>query len=545
MDGDSEVFKQDDSFQNFTAEVDLLIERARTLDKYDPKLEAFIGIIRGKQDLGNNKLLVFSTFRHTLSYLLEALLRESIRVGIIHGDVPDYERREIRRRFSMEKNDPNALDVLLSSEVGCEGLDFQFCDVLVNYDLPWNPMRVEQRIGRIDRYGQKSEKVLIYNLITPGTVDFEIYDRCLMRIGVFNKALGGSEEVLGRITREIRSIAESISLTDQEKNERLQQLADNEIRFIQEQAKLEKQQENLFGLNLPKQNDELLKTASSFWISPVMLANLIERYISKLDPAKSSIKLGQKSITTLQCSKELRERLLIDYEKLGLTGAVAHDWRRWLKGNEPNLLITFDPQIASDRRDVSFITPTHPLSKQAAESMEPSSALTTYSEVYAKDIVEGTYPYAIYRWKKIGIKEDFTFQLVCNDDTMADRILTLLELATTAKNSEPVPKAIEESLERRHYGQWNDQRAAHIEQISQYSSAKLHSLEASHAARLALLEDQRDNATHVNISRMRQGQIEAAIREFESRKRELENAKERADIVAEPVAFGVLTIRNK
>ena len=98
---------------------------------------------------------------------------------------------------------------MLFSEIGCEGLDYQFCDCIVNYDLPWNPMRVEQRIGRIDRKGQKSESVAIINLITPGTVDADIYERCLVRIGVFNNALGGSEEILGEITREIRNIAEN------------------------------------------------------------------------------------------------------------------------------------------------------------------------------------------------------------------------------------------------------------------------------------------------------------------------------------------------
>src|SRR5205807_4427262 len=103
------------------------------------------------------------------------------------------QRQQLRHRFSLPQSDPDALDVLLSSEVGCEGLDYQFCDCLVNYDIPWNPMRVEQRIGRIDRYGQKSEKVLIYNFITPGTVDADIYERCLLRIGIFNQALGGSE----------------------------------------------------------------------------------------------------------------------------------------------------------------------------------------------------------------------------------------------------------------------------------------------------------------------------------------------------------------
>ena len=168
------------------------------LDTYDPKLEALLTIVHDKQKLPNNKLLLFSSFRHTLFYLLERLKQENIRVALIHGDTPDEDRRNLRDRFSRPKDDSEALDMLLSSEVGCEGLDYQFCDCLVNYDLPWNPMRIEQRIGRIDRYGQKSETVAIYNLITPGTVDADIYERCLLRIGIFHQAVGGSEEILGR-----------------------------------------------------------------------------------------------------------------------------------------------------------------------------------------------------------------------------------------------------------------------------------------------------------------------------------------------------------
>src|SRR5208283_3389599 len=111
-----------------------------------------------------------------------------------------------RHHFSLPKEHERAVDVLLFSEVGCEGLDYQFCDCLINYDIPWNPMRIDQRIGRIDRRGQRSETVAIYNFITPGTVDAEIYERCLLRIGVFNSALGGSEEILGQVTREIRDV---------------------------------------------------------------------------------------------------------------------------------------------------------------------------------------------------------------------------------------------------------------------------------------------------------------------------------------------------
>ena len=108
-------------------------------------------------------------------------------MAIITGKVQDEEREALRNRFRLPRTDPDAIDILLSSEVGCEGLDYEFCDRMVNYDIPWNPMRIEQRIGRIDRFGQRSEKVLIYNFVTPGTVEERIFFRCFERIGVFRE----------------------------------------------------------------------------------------------------------------------------------------------------------------------------------------------------------------------------------------------------------------------------------------------------------------------------------------------------------------------
>lgn len=165
----------------------------------------------------NNKVMVFSSFRHTLRYLYEKLSTQNIRVGIIHGGVKDEERVILRNRFKANKNQEESLDVLLFSEVGCEGLDYQFCDCLVNYDLPWNPQAIEQRIGRIDRNGQKSESISIINIITEGTIDSDIYDRCLSRIGVFNSSIGDSEEILGEVTRGIYDVVEKYILNPQER----------------------------------------------------------------------------------------------------------------------------------------------------------------------------------------------------------------------------------------------------------------------------------------------------------------------------------------
>ena len=219
-------------------QIQTLLEKVKNIDAADLKLEKLRRIIRERHNLSNNRIMVFSSFRHTLAYLYKHLKADGIRVGMIHGGVPDEERRELSKRFEKSSADNDSLDIMLFSEVGCEGLDYQFCDCIVNYDLPWNPMKIEQRIGRIDRKGQKSESVTIINMITPDTVDAEIYDRCLMRIGVFESALGGSEEILGKITTELHNITENDELTQEEQIDRLRQLEDNEIRWLAGTRKL-------------------------------------------------------------------------------------------------------------------------------------------------------------------------------------------------------------------------------------------------------------------------------------------------------------------
>lgn len=529
----------------FRADVDALIRKARALTGPDPKFDAFLKVIRDKQKLPNNKLLVFSTFRHTLAYLIDRLTDEPLRIGLIHGDIPDEERRDLRNRFSLSKENPRALDVLLSSEVGCEGLDYQFCDGMVNYDLPWNPMRVEQRIGRIDRYGQKSETVVIYNFITPGTVDADIYERCLLRIGVFRQALGGSEEILGRLTREIRDIAENMTLTQEERTARLQQLTDNEVRVIQEQTRLEEAQAKLFGLNLPRRDEEMVKQASSFWLAPVMLANLIERYLEKREATKSQQALGRKAVTTLQVNQDGRNKLLVDFQALGLKGTVAQAWDRWLKGADPNLTLTFDPATAVERRDIVFITPTHPLARQAAQSIEPSVPLICDLLAETNAVPPGRYPYAIYRWRKLGLKEGFLFQPVCCSPDLAPHMISLLETAQNHEAATAITSEEERAIEHTHYHQWVSARAEHIEELVEVTRSRMSSLETTHAARMAILEEQRDLADDVRIRRMRDSQIETAKRDYERRTGELRKAAEQGDIVAEAVVFGTLTVEGR
>ena len=107
---------------------------------------------------------------------------------------------------------------MLSSEVGSEGLDMQFCNVIVNYDLPWNPMRVEQRIGRIDRIGQKFDKLHIFNLCIQGSIEDRIYSRLYQKLNIFESTIGELEPILGNLEKQI-NIPDLINLTQKEIDE--------------------------------------------------------------------------------------------------------------------------------------------------------------------------------------------------------------------------------------------------------------------------------------------------------------------------------------
>ena len=94
-------------------------------------------------------------------------------------------------------------EILLCTDAAAEGLNFQFCGALVNYDMPWNPMRVEQRIGRIDRLGQQNKTIRVVNLHYEGTVETDVYRALRMRIGLFESVVGRLQPILAQLPRTI------------------------------------------------------------------------------------------------------------------------------------------------------------------------------------------------------------------------------------------------------------------------------------------------------------------------------------------------------
>jgi ERCC4-related helicase len=211
--------------------IESLLRLCQSSRDVDSKFDAFLDALQKRHAGGSRKFLVFSFFRRTLTYLTNRLAQAGFECNQMNGSTPMADRDRLIGEFRY-----GTLEVLLCSEIGSEGLDFEFCDTVVNYDLPWNPMRLEQRIGRIDRFGQKSPTVFVVNFTIPGTIDTDIWLRLYNRIGIFERSIGELEPILGdRITELTRAIAQpGLTLTEQQQvADQIALAAENESQDIE------------------------------------------------------------------------------------------------------------------------------------------------------------------------------------------------------------------------------------------------------------------------------------------------------------------------
>ena len=151
--------------------------------KQDTKIKELKKIIDKNK---NSKYLIFTEFRDTQDYIVNSLEQENLSVMKFNGSMSAKERDTAVRDFKKDVN------VLVSTEAGGEGQNFQFCSNVINYDLPWNPMKVEQRVGRVHRIGQK-EDVKIHNLAISGSIEEHILKLLFDKINLFKMTIGDLE----------------------------------------------------------------------------------------------------------------------------------------------------------------------------------------------------------------------------------------------------------------------------------------------------------------------------------------------------------------
>jgi superfamily II DNA or RNA helicase len=541
-----------------------LIQRARDLRNLaaalpagDPKLDQLLAIVRTALAAnGPGKVLVFSFFLHTLRYLEGKLRTDGYRVAVVSGRVEDAERERLRERFRLPRTDPDALDVLLSSEVGCEGLDYEFCDQLVNYDIPWNPMRVEQRIGRIDRFGQRSDKVQIFNFITPGTVEERIFFRCFERLGVFRDTIGDLEEVLGEVVQDLTRVALDAALTPQQAEEKARQAADNAIRLIEEQRRMEEESGTLLGLDQAFVEEVEALVAEGRFVSADDVRQMTERFVE--EPA-----LGGRlapddrhpGLFRLRLNKDARAALLEKVRALKRHDRPSVAFTRWLEGDDPHLLLAFEQEAALEHRDIPFVTPVHPLARIAiAHWADAKDPLVSRLAVQDDELPAGRYLFVCDLWETIAVKPGLRLVTLAWDvDTarvapeVSSSLLRLLNRAQALPDATGLPAAIVEQglshLAEEAHRLYLEARAKLRDANQTLVARKLASLDAYYRNRLARVQAEQSAATDPRIARMKEAEEARIERDYDQKRKAIESRRD-ADIVSQRVAAGILEIRR-
>ncbi len=346
-------------------DVEKFCQRVETeKDLKDSKIETLREIIDGVKSAGGTKLIVFSIFKFTVRYLSIRLKELGYRVFAIHGDIK--ERESIIQQF---RSCPE-FAILLSTEVGSEGLDMQFCSHLVNYDLPWNPMVVEQRIGRIDRFGQKSPKVHIYNLVVADSIQEVIYTRLLERIGVFQGVIGDLEMILEENGKAIRQLERDIYGMHLSKEEQEKKVIDLTKALETEKIQLNQVEEgmtNALTNDIYIQNEISKIRNNRLYVTEEELKNYIKMLINEhlktclfervneneysLQIPQSTPKVVSNFLISHQPQGDDFEELFRTYKQRIMEDFLETSSRR----------ITFDQAYAFENKSVDFVNIYNPL----------------------------------------------------------------------------------------------------------------------------------------------------------------------------------------
>jgi superfamily II DNA or RNA helicase len=375
------------------------LDMSKRLAQVDTKYELLGSELRGLwKDDPSAKAIVFSTFKPTLRYLKRRLEADGVACELLHGDTKEN-RRKLLQRFQ-ERAGPC---VLLSSEVGSEGVDLQFCWIVVNYDLPWNPMKVEQRIGRVDRLGQRKDTVVIVNLIYAGTIDEKIYRRLYERLGLGKRALGEFEAVLGEPIHQMTMRLLDPRLTEEQKIAAIDQAAQAVENLKVQQDQLESQ-----AGSLVQHGDYVLQTIEDSrqlhrWLDGNDILLYVRDRLGRSFPG-CSIDASPPGVDTfrISLSPDARAAFANFAVQRGLRGAT-----RLFAGNGEQRYRFTASVIRSSAEKVENVSQVHPLVRFAAEldlgdeagrQAEPVAA-TVRREQLRVACDPGAYVIGVRRWR--------------------------------------------------------------------------------------------------------------------------------------------------
>ena len=539
-----------------------VVDAARSLGDTDTKYEELLSLLTDlDEEEPGRKIILFAYYKGTLEYLKDRLDRDGITCELIHGGItsdprhPDRDERGRRMRRFRENPD---VRLLLSSEVGSEGLDFQFCHIIINYDLPWNPMRIEQRIGRVDRLGQESDRILIFNFTLTDTIEDRVLSRLYRRIGVFERTLGDLEaiigEEIGRLTRDLLSR----HLTPKEESARIERTARAIEHRRHELEKLEAEADKLVSgdgyfqdqLDRIRRGGELLGAADR----EAFVQGFLER-------AHPRVRLGparRKGVRTLHVTRDFD----VAARRLPPSAARQRYLQRALTRRVP---VTFDSENAFNHPDTEFLGAHHPVVQLAVEyyrdHREQLHPVSRFELRRSRDAPVGAYLFLLFAVRiEAGAKRkrmDAIFVRLPDGSggfsVLDEKACSLLlgELIrdgrTAGRREHRDSPSLEDALERG-YDAFVD-RVADIRQRAEDRNravvqTRLASLEKRHRAHLERVQERLANAERLeqarSIIRLYRGQIRNMKRDYQARRSELEGDM---DISMEPQLVGAGVVR--
>lgn len=274
---------------------------------------------------GHKKFIIFTQFRTTQDYLVEVL--KDFKVVSFHGSLTSKEKEQVIQEFK------ESAEILICTEAGGEGRNLQFANILFNYDLPWSPLKIEQRIGRIHRFGQK-ENVYIFNFASKDTVAERILEVLTNKIQLFESSIGASDELLGTIEDELDFQSSLMQfVAGQKTREELERELDLRIQVAK------KGFDKLNSLVAPKFLDFNLKDYYEHTIDERKFSNShLEEYVTKFH------KIYPKALTYQLTPHPENKKL---YTIIHPDGTVKH--------------ATFDTELALQDDSLEFLAFGHPM----------------------------------------------------------------------------------------------------------------------------------------------------------------------------------------
>ncbi|GFP35830.1 hypothetical protein HKBW3S43_01617, partial [Candidatus Hakubella thermalkaliphila] len=189
-----ELEKEIATLNELIAEAKEILDEEQEVKLTELKKAVEGGFKKIREMQGNEKILIFTESRDTMEYLLKRIKSWGYSVNYIHGGMRLEERVEAEKVFQHEKQ------IMVATEAAGEGINLQFCHLMINYDIPWNPNRLEQRMGRIHRYGQQKD-VYVFNLVAEDTREGQVLAKIFDKLEEIRKAMGSDKvfDVIGDV----------------------------------------------------------------------------------------------------------------------------------------------------------------------------------------------------------------------------------------------------------------------------------------------------------------------------------------------------------